>query len=150
LTPLRKRRLSFGALETLIEELDAVRSILPNAFAGYTDDDDEDSYFEAGQIESAEVEVALSSVISTMTVKCKLLDEPESLSELFEELFSPDDDLVNLAVNLEDAVNGYFGELFGEDLGSADDYLTDMVTTLKERRDKWKTRTDSQARLKPE
>jgi hypothetical protein len=150
MTTTKRRRLSFAALEDLIEELDGVRSILPSRYLVYGDDDDEGAYVEEGKIESADVEVAISSVISTMTDKCRLRNEPETLSELIEKLFSPDDELVNLAINLEDAINGYFGEIFGEDLDLADDYLADIISALKERRDKWKTRVDSQIKLKPE
>ncbi|MBB5063118.1 hypothetical protein [Granulicella mallensis] len=126
-------------IDELIEELKGVHSILPSAYSD-VDDEDDDVFIEAGQIESEEVEVALSAVISVISKQCKLVQEPSSLSGLLELLFSPEDDLVSVAVNLEDAINGYFGELFGEDLDLADDYLTDLIDLLQQRRDKWTQR----------
>ena len=97
---------------------------------------------EAGSIESEEVEVALSSIVTTMTDKCDLATEPDSFSEMLESLFGSGDDAVSLAVNLEDAINGYFGELFGEDLNLANTYFSDLIELLKERRKKWKRPRD--------
>jgi hypothetical protein len=143
----RTRRVKLGieGLDTLINELDGVRDKLPSAFGEYGVDDEDDSYtiIEPGKIDSEEVEVALSAVVSTLSGKYDLEDEPESLSDLFEILFSPEDDLVGIALNLEDAINGYFGELFGEDLDLADDYLCDLIAILKAKKEKWLQRNSS-------
>ena len=136
----RRNRLTVELMDKLIEELEAVQGLLPGAY--YTvDDEGEDAgeeIVQAGQIESEEVEVALSAAVSSIGEQCNLPTAPESLSELLEKLFSADDDLVSLAVNLEDAINGYFGELFGENLDLADTYFSDLISTLKERRKRWK------------
>jgi hypothetical protein len=136
----RKRRLTVELMDNLIEELEGVQGLLPSAYYSVGDDDGDggDDTLEAGQIESEEVEVALTAAVSSIGKRCDLPTDPESLSELLEMLFSSDDVLVSLAVNLEDAINGYFGELFGENLDLADTYFSDLITILKERREKWK------------
>jgi hypothetical protein len=138
----RRKKLTVDLMNSLIEQLEAVQGLLPTAYYSVADSDegDEEDTEEAGQIESEEVEVALASVVSSLAEQFELPTEPSSFSELLQELFSPDDVLVDLAVNLEDAINGYFGELFGENLDLADTYFSDLITTLKERREKWKKR----------
>lgn len=135
----KRRKLTLEALDCLIGELEGVYSILPSAYYELDDNDDDDDEPVAGKgtIESEEVEVALSAVVETVSNMCNLASEPKSLNDLFEVLFSSTDNLVDLAVNLEDAVNGYFGELFGDCLDQANAYLSDIIEILKERRKKW-------------
>ncbi|MGD0481613.1 MAG: hypothetical protein ABSA42_15675 [Terracidiphilus sp.] len=127
-------------MDSLIEELEGVQGLLPSSYysVGDADEDGDDDTAEAGKIESEEVEVALAAAVSSIGERCDLPIDPESLSQLLEMLFSSDDDLVSIAVNLEDAINGYFGELFGENLDLADTYFSDLIAILKERREKWK------------
>jgi hypothetical protein len=136
----RKTRLTAELMNSLIEELEGVQGLLPAAYYSVGDDDGDggDDTVEAGQIESEEVEVALAAVVSSIGERCDLATDPESLADLLEMLFSSEDDLVSLAVNLEDAINGYFGELFGENLDLADTYFSDLIAILKERREKWR------------
>ncbi|UWZ84745.1 hypothetical protein [Occallatibacter riparius] len=136
-----RKRPTIRLVDTLIEELEGIRDLLPTV---YMEDEEEDDEGEggpikaAGKIDSEEIEVALSALVSSISEKLDLRVEPSSFSDLLEALFSPEDDLVSLAVNLEDAINGYFGELFGENLDLADTYFGDLIALLKERREKWK------------
>lgn len=136
----RKKKLTVELMDSLIEELEGVQGLLPSSYhsVGDGDEDGDDDTVEAGKIESEEVEVALAAAVSSIGKRCDLPIDPESLAQLLEMLFSSDDDLVSIAVNLEDAINGYFGELFGENLDLADTYFSDLIAILKERREKWK------------
>jgi hypothetical protein len=133
-TPTRK------VVDTLIEELEGIKGELPASIYLYDHDeeDDEAPLSENGTISSEQIEVALSGLVSSISEALGLPVEPGSLSELLEALFSSDDDSVSLALNLEDAVNGYFGELFGENLDLAETYFTELIELLKEKRKKWK------------
>jgi hypothetical protein len=137
----RRGKLTPEILDLLIEELDDVFGNIPSSYYKYETDDDDDNGDDddgiEGKIDSEEIEVALSGIISTISKRCKLKVEPTSLSALLEILFSPDDDLVSLASNIEESINGYFGELFGENLDLANDYFSDLLEELKERREKW-------------
>ena len=133
----KKRGSSAAVLQLLIDELDGVYSTLPSAYYEVSDDEEDgEDVIEAGQIDSEEIEVALSGVVTSVSTRCKLKREPTSLSELLEVLLSPDDELVSIAENLEEAINGYFGELFGESLELANEYLRDLIDGLKERKEK--------------
>ncbi len=139
----RKRpRLNTDTMNELIQELRSLKDTLPDPYGSYEEDEEgnEISSTEPGQIESEEVEVSISALVSTISSNWDTALEPSSLSDLLTALFSSADDVVSLAVNFEDAVNGYFGELFGENLNIAGDYLAELITTLEERRDKWKER----------
>lgn len=130
-------------IDELVLELEGIRDILPSAWYSEVEEGEEDD-IQIGNdsIDSEEIEVAISGLVSTLSEKLNLKADPGSLSELFESLFSPEDDAVSIAVNLEDAVNGYFGELFGENLELAHTYFSDLIDLLKERRAKWKHKKD--------
>jgi hypothetical protein len=135
----RIRKRPARVINELVEGLEEISELLPtNSFVENDDDDDDDSIDASPSIDSEEIEVALSGLVSSLSDRLDLKVEPVSLSALLELLFSPEDDVVSLAVNLEDAVNGYFGELFGENLDLAEIYFADLIAILKERREKWK------------
>ena len=136
----RRKRLTAELMDSLIGELEGVQGLLPSSYYAVDDSDGDggEDTVEAGKIESEDLEVALAAAVSSVGERCDPPIDPDSLSDLLEKLFSADDDAVSLAVNLEDAINGYFGELFGENLDLADTYFSDLITLLKERRKKWK------------
>jgi hypothetical protein len=123
--------------------LEGIQASLPTGYIEEDDQDDDGGDQEIrgkGIADSEEIEVALSALVSIVCERLEIPVEPSSLSDLLESIFSPEDDVVSVAVNLEDAINGYFGELFGEDLDLADTYFSDLIELLKERREKWKHR----------
>ena len=142
MTKIRKRP-SIQLLSTIIESLEGIQASLPTGYIEEDDQDDDGGDQEIrgkGIADSEEIEVALSALVSIVCERLEIPVEPSSLSDLLESIFSPEDDVVSVAVNLEDAINGYFGELFGEDLDLADTYFSDLIELLKERREKWKHR----------
>ncbi len=143
MTTRRRKSLNFDALRNLIDELKGVRGNLPSPYGEYIENEEDDEDYELtepGHIESEDVEVGINAALSTATNEFELVEEPNCLSDLFAQIFSSDDEIVGVAINFEDAVNGYFGELFGEDLSLANSYLTEIITTLEERIGPWTKR----------
>jgi hypothetical protein len=132
--------------DELLAELAGIRDALPSAWYDEVEESEgEDSQPRKGKIDSEEIEVAISGLVASLSKKLGLTDEPGSLSALLESLFSPEDDAVSIAINLEDAVNGYFGELFGENLELAHAYLSDLIELLEKRRASGKARKTKQS-----
>ncbi|WP_041597187.1 hypothetical protein [Granulicella tundricola] len=130
----KTNRHAIKTLRLILEELRGISDLLPAAYqlVGKIDEDGEIDLPESS-IESEDVEIAVSALVSTVAETCDINDEPSSISELFTLILSSGDDLVSLAVNFEDCINGYSGELFGENLKLAQSYLDSIITVIEER-----------------
>lgn len=102
-------------------------------------DPDEDDYSEKDTIDAEELEAAVDVLLSEMNSYLADKKEAKSIQELFALLFGEESRCVKIAADFEDAINGYFGHLFGKDLDLAEDRLDQLITYVRSRIKRCKT-----------
>jgi len=137
-TKRRPKGPSLEILKTLRDELDGIDSILPSISDSVpNEEDDSEMEITTTSIEAEEVEVAASALVSTINGKLGDESDAESFGELFADIFGDSSKEAELAAEFEEAIEGYFGDLFGEDLDRASELLYDLIALVKARIDKW-------------
>jgi hypothetical protein len=127
-----RRGPSTEILHALQDELGVIDSILPfrrkieppisEESEEYEPEDDIEP-----KIESEEIELAVDQLIMSINELRGNKREAETLSDLFSIYFGSRSEAASTASAFEVAINGYFGNLFGEDLKKARQYLYELI-----------------------
>ena len=105
----------------------------------YDDEDYESS--DHTSIEAEEVEVAVDQMLSDVNWRLIESDrkaEVDSLSELFSRYYGTKSSIVIACEEFEDAINGYLGQLVGEELERARVQLSLIIAFVKKELTRWK------------
>lgn len=95
--------------------------------------DEEYADLETSSADAEEIEVAVDELLSNINEISGRKRKAESLSELFKALFGKRAHIATIARKFEDSINGYFGQLFGDDLRNAREYLDELIDYVNER-----------------
>jgi hypothetical protein len=163
-----KSRPTLETLKTLKDHLDGLDGLIPSVpiylekeekaekqesekgqvdEMGDSDDEPADDEYEevyvvddhpAGAIECEEIEFAIDGLLTDLNVLFDSKTEAKTLSDLFEEMFGEDAEIIDTVVEFEEAINGYFGWLFGDEAERAHGALATMVEFIEGRIEEWK------------
>jgi hypothetical protein len=94
----------------------------------------DDDYSEVPSISTEDVEVAVDELLSEINLKLKASRKREvkALGDFFARFYGVNSDITSSALEFEDAINGYVGLLFGEDLERANSELSTIIEFVGE------------------